>query len=89
MCIRDRASADDNVDEQIGEPAEADKPASTEEVDDNVLATGNEDKNGTKTAGNQNDLNIENIKENNDETTFRPKRMVFSKTRSSAGQENS
>ena len=83
------ASADDNVDEQIGEPAEADKPTSTEEVDDNVLATGNEDKYGTKTAGNQNDLNIENIKENNDETTFRPKRMVFSKTRSSAGQENS
>ena len=69
--------------------AEADEPTSTEEVDDNALATGSEDKNGAKTAGNQNDLNIEKIKENNDETTFRPKRMVFSKTQSSAGQENS
>ena len=88
------ASADDNVDEQIGEPAETDKPTSTEElstedVNDSASATGNVEKNGTKTAGNKNDLNIENIQENNDKTTFRPKRMVFSKTRSSAGQENS
>lgn len=82
-------AADDKVDEHIGEPAEADKPTSIEEVDGNALATGNEEKNGTKAAGNQNDLNIENLQENNDETTFRPKRMVFSKTQSSVGQENS
>ena len=83
------ASADDKVDEQIGEPSETDRPTSTEEVDDNALASGNIEKSGTKTAGNQNDLHSEKIKENNDEATFRPKRMVFSKTQSSAGKENS
>ena len=83
------ASADDKVDEQIGEPSETDKPLSTEEVDDNALASGNIEKSETKTAENQNDLNSEKIKENNYEATFRPKRMVFSKIQSSASKENS
>ena len=83
------APADDKVDDQIGEPSETDKPTSAEEVDDNALARDNIEKSGTKIAGSQNDLNSEKIKENNDETTFRPKRMVFSKTQSSVGKENS
>ena len=79
-------SADDKVDEQIEEPSETDKLTSTEEENDSALATENVEKNGPTTVGDQNDLNIENIQENNDETTFRPKRMVFSKTQSSTDQ---
>ena len=83
------ASADDKEDEQIEDLTETNKSTNTEEVNDSALATDNVEKNGTEAARNQNDLSVENIQGINDETTFRPKRMVFSKSQSSTGQENS